>query len=775
MSHAAKIALVTLISLLGILATTVLFAQGEEIKTIVVREGSSPRDLAQETLGDPNLWDEILKANQLKSASDLQPGMKLIVPVGAIKRAFQELDKARNAIQMATDVGAKVFSAETVNRSITRYDEAVKERIKGNWADCARLAAEARRLSEQSHQESLEKRAGTADATVTDRSGTVQGKDATEMLWRDLVLYAKLFENNRVRTLSGSYAEISFQDQSRIRLNENSQAVIQKMRVDLLNKEKDASVKLEKGAAFALLQANQKKKKFSLNIPGVKTEINSKNFWVQKDEESTKIANYDGEIKVTSAGEAVTIEENQGSEISADGAIGMSKQLLHGTLLTAPNNNAVLPSGTVLLQWESVPQAQRYLLQVSADYSFKNIVINRDDIATYNFTTENLPDGAYYWMVAAIDRDGFPSPSSSRGFFYVFSDKDKPFLYVNHPQEQAIFRTDTLHIVGETEADAQLFIDAKNEILSGSAFRLPHRLTEGINKITVVAKDRGGNETKIVRTVVYAADSKVVIDYDPAMKQTRAKHFLAQGRTLALKGSTAPLSSVIVQNQKTGANWRSFADTNGQFQLSLLDIPETTSLLLHVITPAGYQKADTIWVQVSKEAPQIQLSSSIPAVAARDTLEIAGAVLHAVNLTCNGAAVALQNNRFTHIVVLQPGKNLITFQAKDELANECTVQKEVMLDKTPPELINHSVVIKSTPAGDVVEVKITARDGSGLRRTASVELQAGDMLTSGYLLFNQTAQTYEGSFKYPKGTVKEAELKSLVLEDYYGNQSVLQP
>jgi hypothetical protein len=764
----------------GIIALRILtpdlYAQAEDIKTVIVKEGQGPRDIARETLGEPDLWGEILKANQLNSPSDLKPGMKLVIPAGAINRSLKEINNARQAIQMATDVGAKVFAGEIITRAIARLDEAVQERGKAQWENSTRLAVEARQLAEQSHQESLEKRNTSADATITDRSGTVQSKLAAEMLWRDLSLYSKLYENNRVRTMSNSYAEISFQDQSRIRLNENSQAVIQKMRVDLLNKERDSSVKLEKGAAFALLQSNQKKKKFNLNIPGVKTEINSRNFWVQKEDEGTKIANYEGEIKVTSEDATVVIEENHGSQIAADGSIGKSKQLLHGTQLLAPKNNAILPGGVIQLQWEAVAQAQRYLLQVSADYSFKNIIINRDDIQGDGFTTEELKDGAYYWTVAAIDKDGFPSPSSPRGFFYIFSDKDKPFLYVNHPQEQDIFQTDTLHIVGETEANVQLFIDGQQQALStGHTFRFSHRLREGINKIDVVARDLGGNETRILRTVMYAADSKVVIDYDASMRQTAAKHFLARGRTLDLKGSTVPLSSVSVQDQAGKATGRTFADAVGHFQLALLDLPDSEALVLNVLTPTGYQKSDTIWVQVSKLAPQITLNSKIPTVASEDTLRLEGAVLNAGRLTCNGTQVQVKDGKFAHVFKLQPGKNIITLVAADEMANECVLQNEVMLDKTPPELLNYSVTTRSTAADDIVDVKVKAKDGSGLRRSASIELQAGDMLTSGYLVFNQGSQTYEGSFKFPKGTLKTVKLKTLVLEDYYGNQSVLNP
>jgi len=221
--------------------------------------------------------------------------------------------------------------------------------------------------------------------------------------------------------------------------------------------------------------------------------------------------------------------------------------------------------------------------------------------------------------------------------------------------------------------------------------------------------------------------------------------------------------------------WRTFADAAGHFQLSLLDLPESTGMIVTVLTPTGYQKQDTIWVQVKKEAPQIVLATPIPGIASEDTLRLSGQVANTVRMTCNGAEVRFVEGRFSHRIKLQPGKNVIKLTASDALANECVLQQEVMLDKTPPELLDYSVVVKTTAGEDVAEVRIKARDGSGLRRTASINLQAGDMLTSGYVVFDQTAQSYQGSFKYPKGTLKEVKIKSLVLEDYYGNQSILTP
>ncbi|MBN2354875.1 FecR domain-containing protein [candidate division KSB1 bacterium] len=761
--------------IIGILSIY-LYAQGEGIKTVIVREGQGARELAQEVLGEPDLWNEILKSNQLLSPSDLRPGMKLEIPVAAIKRSLLELEKTRRAIQQATDVGARVFTPETIAQAIAFYNDAVKERKAGNWDNSYRMSFEARQLADKSHAETLEKRNTTADAVVTDRSGTVQSRESAEMLWRDLSLYSKLYENNRVRTLSNSYAEISFQDQSRIRLNENSQAVIQKMRVDLLKKERDSSVKLEKGAAFALLQTNHKKKKFNLNIPGVKTEINSKNFWVQKDEDATKIANYEGEIKVSSLETSVIIEENQGSQIGADGSIGKSRTLLSSAELLAPKNNTVLPGGSITLKWKQVAQARRYQLQISADYSFKNIIINRDDILNDSLLVTDLTDGAYYWSVAAIDQDGFPSATSPRGFFYVFSDKDKPFLYVHHPQEQDIFRSDTLHIVGETETDVQLFVNGRDvSIQDGNLFRIPINLADGINKIMVTVRDLGGNETQVIRTVIYASNPEVQIRYDASMKQIQPRQFLARGRTLDLKGSTVPLSSVTIQDDRTGASWRTFADTTGRFQVSLLDIPESTEMTMLVLTPAGYSKTDTLWIQVSKDAPQIILTSSIPAISSEDTLTLQGEVAHAARLQYNDEPVTIVDGKFSHTIKLNPGLNVVKLTAFDQLNNECIIQKEVVLDRTPPELLDYSVVKKAAVPDDVFEIKVKAKDSSGLRRTASVEVEAGDMLSSGFLRFNTTTNTYEGAFKFPRGTIAAVKIKTLVLEDYYGNQKIFYP
>ena len=62
----------------------------DEVK-VRVQDGQSLRDIAQEQLGDPDLWTEILRANGLASITDVQPGVELVIPAGEIAAADRAL------------------------------------------------------------------------------------------------------------------------------------------------------------------------------------------------------------------------------------------------------------------------------------------------------------------------------------------------------------------------------------------------------------------------------------------------------------------------------------------------------------------------------------------------------------------------------------------------------------------------------------------------------------------------------------------------------------
>ena len=144
---------------------------------------------------------------------------------------------------------------------------------RGEWDEAARLANDAKVAAEEALASALAQRDATAEALLSDRQGSVEGQRPQDLLWTERPLDAILIEEEKVRTLSRSTAQITFKDDSRLRLNANSQAVIQRMRVDPLSREEEAKVSLVEGDFYALLAGKSERKSFELEVPEVQTEI----------------------------------------------------------------------------------------------------------------------------------------------------------------------------------------------------------------------------------------------------------------------------------------------------------------------------------------------------------------------------------------------------------------------------------------------------------------------------------------------------------------------
>lgn len=94
------------------------WAQIGDTLTITVKAGLSIREIAEEYLGDPDLWRDILRANNVNSAADIEIGMTLNIPVKSISRANNELKKALELTQAADEAGAKIFAAAIIDSAI---------------------------------------------------------------------------------------------------------------------------------------------------------------------------------------------------------------------------------------------------------------------------------------------------------------------------------------------------------------------------------------------------------------------------------------------------------------------------------------------------------------------------------------------------------------------------------------------------------------------------------------------------------------------------------
>ena len=85
--------------------------------------------------------------------------------------------------------------------------------------------------------------------------------------------------------------------------------------------------------------------------------------------------------------------------------------------ITAPSNGATEINQSPLLQWNSIPWAISYKLQVATDSSFKNIIINDTGLTITTRPMYGLPMAAtYYWHVLVINPLGTSAWSGTSHF-----------------------------------------------------------------------------------------------------------------------------------------------------------------------------------------------------------------------------------------------------------------------------------------------------------------------------------------------------------------------
>ena len=743
----------------------------EHTLTVVVREGQLLRDIAETYLGDPNLWQEILRVNGLHSPNDVQPGVKLRIPRNEITLAHTALQSALRMIQKATKEGARVFAKQGLDEAIQLRQAALVKRRQSDWQGCFTLAKQAETSARQALRDTLERRKGAAQAILTDRVGTVQGRKTVDLLWSDLDQGTILVEKEKVRTLSRSSGEVQFVDESRIRLGQNSQMVIQSLRVDRLNQRNQSNVTLMGGDVYALLGSAGKGKGFHLKVPGITLEADSVNFWVAREKSRTLVANYDEDtLKVTAKNVTVTVGKNQGTVVEKAKEPTRARGLLAAPRLRSPDPEGVRFGGDVVLTWQVVPKAVMYRLEVATDIAFARLAAIRPQLRTPKVHLKTLADGAYYWRVSAIDRLGFPGPKSLVRRFWIVRDVTAPHLIIITPQDGEISRMSVVHITGLAEPQGVLTVNGKPiTIADDGTFQHDYALVKGKNGLVFQVTDRAGNTTKRERSIVFMPDQHADIVYDAHLITQGPKQFVTRSKSFILSGQTAPNAKVDVDGASGALRAAAYTDTTGRFRLKLPIFKDEQAFVLSVRVPSGFVTEDRFTVIRDTQPPEIRLQSPPPSVVSTARLRLTGQVIEGERLTFNGQRVPVTNGTFDTTVVLREGPNRLELVAVDAVANEVRWQKTVFVDREPPRLVAANVSHRRAKGGDVIEIRVRADDATGMKRHAKAILKVGAFSQEIRLTLDKATSMYQGVARLPQRTKGRVVLGAITLQDYIGN------
>ena len=251
------------------------------------------RGFVAEHLDDPDLWPTVLRINGLQSVAELRPGAVLQMPVVQVALADEALATSLSAIQKATAEGARLFAPTEIGAAVSDRETAIARRGEGAWRDVVSFAGSSTDHANAAFDIAVAQRDRAAEALITDIHGRVEGREPAEAAWSDRALNDILIEFERLRTLTNSTTQVTFRDLSRLRLNPNSNATIQRMRSDPLTGKEVTKVSLQNGDFYALLNQLSDQDSFEIEVPGIQTTTESDDFWIKKDTDSALFVNYD--------------------------------------------------------------------------------------------------------------------------------------------------------------------------------------------------------------------------------------------------------------------------------------------------------------------------------------------------------------------------------------------------------------------------------------------------------------------------------------------------
>ncbi len=743
-----------------------LIAQTKDDIRVTINNQTNMRKLSQDYFGDPDFWTYILKYNNIKDLSGVQSGIQVIIPQKKVKELLALYESASKSIQDAVKVGAKILASELLEKSANEYSNALKSKKVLDFDSSREFLIEAIDQAKKAYRQTMEIREKTIDAIISYKEGTVQKMFPSILNWENADLYDNLKENDWARTLSFSLANITFNDLSQIKLYENSEAEIQRSRVDVLNNKTDTKVKLEKGNAYAIL-LNSPKKIFDLDIPGVRTKINSKYFWVEKNKANAKLANYNGEITLGVKDSSVVVRKDQGSVIPDGGYPSKPKNLIPAPVITYPEDFSAVTGNDINFNWENIPRVPDYSLEISTSKFFKIVGKSYKNITKNSFQISGLQPGVYYWHVCSVDSLGLPGPFSEIRSVIILMDNTKPFIDVIFPSNNFVTRKTNLTVTGKTNFGCKVLVNHSNVITNGLGnFKSNLILNKGENIIEIESINSTGNTSGIYRNVFVESDSEINI-YDLHYGElTDDSKYYADGNFVNLNLTTTPLSRIEIKSFKSLQDRTAYSDTLGKCEFAIPLDYSGEKFLLTVNTPAGYNKKITFDINKMNDQLEIILDSSLSSFTSHREITIRGKALGAKELFINGIKIPLdRNNDFSSLQNLNSLKNIFTIKAVDYNGNTRLMEKKIICNDNPPKLISSEI----RKIGDnLFELIVKAEDETDLKKSALAEINFTGGSTTVILTYNSISGFYELTF-ISKDKVKP-QVKSVTLEDELNNK-----
>lgn len=773
--HISRVASVTAGFLCAVFTATTPPIQAEidpldaPLERVTVQDGDTLRGLASRYLRDPDLWPTVLELNNISSPKDIRPGVELYLPVRQVFAADNALKQSLIAIQDANAEGAQLFAPEQIGMAIENRNSALLSRTESEWKQVVSFSGIATDYAHEALDISVAARDVPGEALVSDVNGDVHGRTPSDQTWTERYLRDVLVEDERVRTLTDSTTQVTFRDQSRLRLNPNSNATIERMRADPLTGGEVTKVELANGDFYAVLNQLTDRAAFEIKIDGMESTTSSSDFWIKNDETGTRFVNFDeSRLEIDASGGKILLGQNEGILISAKGEEALRTSVLQSPSAVAPRAGDVMYAGSAALSWDAYESASGYWVEVARDESFAQMILSEWNVADTELTVENLTPGRYHWRVAALDALSLPGEWSQSQRFTMRIDNTPPYLALMSPTPDTVIASNRVSVLGASEMGVQLRLNGEPLALApNGSFLADIDLREGLNDVLVEAIDPAGNISTRNVSIMYRPAQSIDITLSEKMPRvngayaTRSSELSVSAQTSAVAGSV-----VLIRDEAGRTALQSRVEDEGRLSFTVPVEDTARTYRIEIMSPAGEIEGSYEFAALrDRTPPEIRFDLPPPSAVGQAEMRLTGTIEDATRVEFDGREIPLDNGRFDLEVGLEPGQNSFQLVASDASGNLSVKTFDTLLDVEPPQITRVDLGRRSDANGSI-ELLVEARDASGLRQAAPYVILVNGSERDGFLRCDGGLGLCRASIPAEAG---DLELIEVTIEDYAGN------
>jgi FecR protein len=340
-----------------------------------------------------------------------------------------------------------------------------------------------------------------AAARFTSLEGNIKVKAVGTVEWITADKALVLGKGDRIKTGSGSTAEITFFDGTLVHVRPDSIIMVEETSENPTTKERRVAWNISSGEVFF----NTSNK----NVEGSRTDITTPLTRLSAVDEAKGNVKVDdsgaGDIRIftavkpvqveTKGGEKLALTSNEGVKVDVDGK-AEAKMALPGTpVLQAPPNQTDISypdpqHATTLLAWRPVTGAAAYHFQIDYSASFNRPIKDMPSWKDNSLELRGLDVGRYYWRVAAVDKQNVEGSFSDFSRFSVTRPSGGSVAGPPLTIETFDLRTNILQVKGRTEPGATVSVNSQPlDVQADGSFN------------EFISLDKGGTQDVVVRAV----------------------------------------------------------------------------------------------------------------------------------------------------------------------------------------------------------------------------------------------------------------------------------